>query len=139
VNFLANCWLHTSKPLPPFRLASTFYTCSAVLDWDAEKVPWPLLNKVCELMSFYDADSAFEQALLLRCLGQLRIQKAWSIAAGLRRMQADDGGWPASALVLADSSTVSENQAMPGLDLKRILTTITSVCALVHASAQQGL
>lgn len=139
VNFLANCWLQTSKPLPPSRLISRFYTCSAVLDWDAEKVPWSLLNKLCELMSFYDAESAFEQALLLRCLSQLRIQKAWSIAAGLRRIQEGDGSWPASAMVLTESSVISEGQAVPALDHKRILTTITSVSALVHVSAQQGL
>jgi len=139
VNFLANCWLQTSRPLPPVRLVSRFYTCSAVLDWDTEKVPWPLMNKICELMSFYDAESAFEQALLLRCLGQLRIQKAWSVAAGLRRIQEADGGWPASAVVLTEPSQASESHAVPGLDHKRILTTMTSVSALAHVSAQQGL
>ena len=139
VNFLATCWLQSGKPLPPFRLVSRFYTCSAVLDCEAEKVPWSLLNKVCELMSFYDVESAFEQALLLRCLGHLRIQKSWSIAAGLRRMQEADGGWPASALVLTESSLVSEREVMPGLDYKRILTSVTAVSALVGVSAQQGL
>ena len=139
VNFLANCWLQTSKPLPPSRLISRFYTCSAVLDWDAGKVSWSLLNKLSELMSFYDAESAFEQALLLRCLSQLRIQKAWPMAAGLRRIQDADGGWPASAMVLTESSMISEGQIVPALDHKRILTTITSVSALVHVSTQQGL
>jgi len=138
VSFLSSCWLQTNKPLPPFRLSSRFYTCSEVMDWGTEKAPWTLLNKLCELMSFYDAENVFEQALLLRCLTQLRIQKAWSVAASLRRAQQVDGGWPASAL-LCPATTRGYESGLVYLDHKRIFTTVTAVSALLAVGTQPGL
>ena len=137
VSFLSSCWLQTNKPLPPFRLLSRFYTCSEVMDWGTEKAPWSLLNKVCELMSFCDAENTFEQALLLRCLTQLRIQKAWSVAASLRQAQQADGGWPASALLCP--ATKGHEGGLVYLDHKRIFTTVTAVSALLAVGTQPGL
>ena len=137
VSFLSSCWLQTNKPLPPFRLLSRFYTCSGVMDWGTEKAPWSLMNKVCELMSFCDAENTFEQALLLRCLTQLRIQKAWSVAASLRQAQQADGGWPASALLCP--ATKGHEGGLVYLDHKRIFTTVTAISALLAVGTQPGL
>ena len=138
VSFLSSCWLQTNKPLPSFRLCSRYYTCSEVVDWVTEMAPWSLLNKLSDLMSFYDAENPFEQALLLRCLTQLRIQKAWSVAANLRRTQEADGGWPASALLCPATAMGSEG-GLVYLDHKRIFTTVTAASALLAVGTQPGL
>jgi prenyltransferase/squalene oxidase-like repeat protein len=137
--FLSSCWLQTNKPLPSSRLVARFYTCSAILDWDVEKVPWSLLNKLCELMSFYNVENAFEQALLLRCLSQLRIQKAWSIAAALRRMQQADGSWLGSAFLRPPGVRPSGNSNGIYFDQRRIVTTVTAISALTAGETQPGL
>jgi hypothetical protein len=138
-NFLSSCWLQTNKPLPPSRLASQLFTCAAVMDWDAGLAPWALLDKVCELMSENNNERAFEQALLLRCLTQLRMQKAWSVAATLRRMQHSDGGWPASAFLRSPGSIGFSETNSLGLDHERILTTATAISALAKGEDQPGL
>src|SRR5882724_13141859 len=96
--FLAS-HLRTDIPGTMCRLASRFFVCSAILDWDTITAPWPLLNQVCQFTAQHDEESVFEQALLLRCLLRLRIQKAWSVAASLRLLQQGDGSWPGSALL----------------------------------------
>ncbi|HEV3317569.1 MAG TPA: prenyltransferase/squalene oxidase repeat-containing protein [Candidatus Angelobacter sp.] len=141
--FLTEKWLESerprSRPAPASRLSSRFYACAAVLDWDAGMAPWPVLNKLCELMSYYNTENAFEQSLLLRCLGQLRVQKAWSSAASLRRMQQPDGGWPASALLRPPSTRETEGAGPLYLDHKRVFTTVTAISALSIGESQPGL
>jgi len=141
--FLSEKWLQSdrprSRPAPASRLSSRFYACSAVLDWDAGLAPWSVLNKLCELMSYYNTENAFEQALLLRCLTQLRVKKAWSAAANLRRMQQFDGGWPASALLRPVSTKATEGTGPLYLDHQRIFTTVTAVSALAIGESQPGL
>jgi len=141
--FLSEKWLKSerlhSRPAPALRISSRFYTCAAVLDWDPGMVPWSLLNKLCELMSYYNTESPFEQALLLRCLAQLRMPKAWSAAASLRRMQEPDGGWPSSALLRPPSARETEGSGLRYLDCNRVFTTVTAISALSIGEAQPGL
>jgi hypothetical protein len=134
VEFLKASWLQASVPPEPSRLVSRFYICAEILDWQAEQVPRSALNKVCELIPSCDDQNAFEQALLLRCLTHLRMQKALSVAGNLRRMQSADGSWPASAL-LAEPLRGRES----GLDRKQIFTTATAISALAAAEIQPGL
>lgn len=141
--FLTEKWLQTdrprSRPAPASRFSSRFYTCAAVLDWDTGLAPWSVLNKFCELMSYYNTENAFEQALLLRCLAQLRVHKAWSSAASLRRMQQPDGGWLASAVLRPPSVKETESAGPLYLDHKRVFTTVTAISALSIGEAQPGL
>ena len=138
-NFLNSCWLQTNKPLPPCRLASPLFTCAAVLDWNSGLASWALLDKVCDLMSEHNTETAFEQALLLRCLAHLRIQKAWSVSAGLRRMQRTDGSWPASAFLQPVVAQATADAISIRVDHERILTTATAVSALAKGEEQPGL
>jgi hypothetical protein len=134
LDFLSSSWLRTSVPASPSRLASRFYICSEVLDWQAEQVPRSALSKVCELIPDCDDQNAFEQALLLRCLTHLRMQKALSVAGQLRRMQLADGSWPASAALAGDLANGSQ-----AMDRKKIFTTVTAISALATAEIQPGL
>jgi len=131
-DFLKTCWLQTNRPLPQARLQSRFHTFTMLLDWESMPASWPVLEKLCELMASNQAENAFDQALLLRCLTRLRIQKASSISAGLRRMQQADGGWPSSASL---QLTVSGAEGMGPvcLDNRRILTTAAAVAALARS------
>lgn len=133
LRFLTSCWLKTDENAPPARIASPLYVCSVLVDWPAEQVPGWVLNKVCELTATHDQKNAFEQAVLLRCLSYLRMQKAWSAGAELRRMQLADGGWPSSAPLLR------QREGEPVLDDQRVFTTITAVSALAAAESQPGL
>ncbi len=134
VEFLNESWLQANVPPEPSRLASRFYICAEILDWQAEQVPRSALNKVCELIPSYNEQNAFEQALLLRCLTHLRMQKALSVAGNLRRMQSADGSWPSSAL-LAQPLKGEKS----GLDRRQIFTTATAMSALSAAEIQPGL
>jgi hypothetical protein len=132
-NFLKTCWLQTNRPLPQARLQSRFHTFSMLLEWEAMPASWPMLEKLCELMASNRAENAFDQALLLRCLTALRIQKASSVSAGLRRMQLPDGGWPCSAtLHLTDPGT--EATGPVGFDDQRTLTTAAAVMSLARST-----
>lgn len=135
--FLAS-HLRTDVPGTMCRLASRFFVCSAILDWDAMAAPWPLLNQICQFTSQHNEESVFEQALLLRCLVRLRIQRAWSVAAGLRLLQHGDGSWPGSAL-LPPLLGVSTGKRQLRFDDQRVFTTATAVSALVMGESQPGL
>jgi len=132
-DFLKTCWLQTNRPLPPARLQSRFHTFAMLLEWESMPPTWPVLEKLCELMSSNRAENAFDQALLLRCLTRLRIQKASSVAAGLRRMQQADGGWPSSASLRLTVSG-SEGSGPIYSDDQRILTTAAAVSALAGSA-----
>lgn len=109
------------------RLASPLCVCSGILEWEKVLAPLALLNQVCQLTACFHAESAWEQALLLRCFVRLRLNRAWSLAAGLRAMQLDDGSWP------------GPSRAQLNFDDKRIIPTATAVSALVSGEFQPGL
>ncbi len=135
--FLAS-HLRTDIPGTMCRLASRFVVSSTILDWDTITAPWPLLNQVCQFTAHHDEESVFEQALLLRCLLRLRIQKAWSVAASLRLLQQGDGSWPGSAL-LPPLLGVATVKSQLRFDDQRVFTTATAVSALVMGESQPGL
>jgi hypothetical protein len=132
-DFLRSCWLQTNRPLPAFRVQSRFYACALLLALDAPEGSWPVLEKLCELMSWNKADNAFDQAMLLRCLTGLQIQKSASVASGLRRMQRPDGGWPASALITVAPGRTSGTET-GNTDDKRIVTTVAAIAALAQCA-----
>lgn len=107
------------------RLESPLFVCSGILDWEKGLAPLALLNQACQLTASVQAENALEQALLLRCLVRLRLNRAWTLAAGLRATQLEDGSWP--------------SVAGAGLDDKRIIPTATAVSALVLGDYQPGL
>jgi hypothetical protein len=132
-NFLRSCWLQTNRPLPSARVQSRFYPCAMLLEWEVVPASWPVLEKLCELMSYNRAENAFDQALLLRCLTRLHIQKASSVAAGLRRMQRVDGGWPPSAFLQTITRQGPEMPEPACVDDQRIVTTAAAVSALARS------
>ena len=117
-------------PAPASGMESPLYICSAILDWENEQHR-AMLSRLSELISSLEGQDAFEEALLLRCLTHLGIQKVWSVAAALRRRQLPDGSWPVSELAHAGR--------MIRQDSKRIVTSITAISALATAESQPGL
>jgi Prenyltransferase and squalene oxidase repeat len=109
------------------RLASSLFVCSAVLEWEKGFAPVALVNQACQLATGFQAESAFDQALLLRCLIRLRLNRAWSLAASLRTAQLADGSWPGSPA------------ARFNFDDKRIVPTVTAVSSLILGDFQPGL
>jgi hypothetical protein len=109
------------------RTASSLFLCSSILEWEKGLAPLRLLNQACQLAAGFQAESAFDQALLLRCLVRLRLNRAWSLVAGLRATQRADGSWPGPAA------------AHFNLDDKRIIATVTAVSALILGDFQPGL
>ncbi|HEY6273802.1 MAG TPA: hypothetical protein VIX19_17625 [Terriglobales bacterium] len=93
---------------------------AAILDCDKSLVPLPLLNQACQVTARVQAESAADQALLLRCLLRLRLTRAWLLANSLRAMQLADGSWP-------------------GPNENKIITTATAASALVLIESQPGL
>jgi hypothetical protein len=79
-----------------------------------------LLNQVRQLVAGFGNESALDRALLLRCMLHLRMQRAWSLAAGLRAMQMEDGSWWEH-------------------DGQKIIATVAAVSALVLGESQPGL
>ncbi len=102
------------------RQASRFHICSEILDWREGMASASLLNQVRQLAAGFGNEGALDRALLLRCLLRLRMQRAWSLAAGLRAMQMEDGSW-------------SEH------DDQKTIATVTAVSALVLGESQPGL
>lgn len=100
--------------------------------------PWFVVNAVRQLTCQHPGESAWEQALLLRCVTRLRLQTAWALAAGLRRMQQTDGSWPGSAQ-FAPLSAVSPHQSGPRFDDQGVLATVTALSALAMGDLQPGL
>ena len=128
-------WLLAEGPASSDCSISTpLYACSAILELGPVKASRLLLESVRDLVLQYEAESVLEQALLLRCLLQLGLQRAWWVADDLRRTQMPDGSWP--AVVRAYRET---GQCASALDESRIFTTITAISALVMANSQPGL
>jgi squalene cyclase len=135
--FLAS-HLRTDEMERPCRLASKFFVSSTLLDWEPGMAPWFVVNAVRQLACQHPGESAWEQALLLRCVTRLRLQTAWALAAGLRRMQQTDGSWPGSAQ-FAPLSAVSAHQSGPHFDDQGVLATVTALSALAMGDLQPGL
>jgi A-macroglobulin TED domain len=135
--FLAS-HLRTDVPGTPCRLASRFFVSSTLLDWEPGMAPWFVVNTVRRMTTQYSAESAWEQALLLRCLMRLRMQSGWALLADLRRMQQPDGSWPGSVL-LAPLSSLSAHQPEAYVDEQGILATATALSALAMGDLQPGL
>jgi hypothetical protein len=66
------------------------------------------------------------------------MQSAWSVAAGLRRLQQPDGSWPGAAQ-LAPLSAAGDQPPAPYFDEYGILSTVTALSALATADLQPGL
>ncbi|HEY1525571.1 MAG TPA: prenyltransferase/squalene oxidase repeat-containing protein [Candidatus Angelobacter sp.] len=130
--------LRTDVQGKPCRLASIFFVSSTLLDWEPGMAPWFVVNAVRELTCQQTGESAWEKALLLRCMMRLRMQSAWALAINLRRLQQPDGSWPGSAQ-LARFAPVSGLQPAPHFDEQGILATVTAVSALAMSDLQPGL
>jgi hypothetical protein len=71
----------------------------------------------------------------------LRLQSAWPLAAGLRRLQRANGSWPGSAC-LASLHTLGNGSALHQdeyFDEDGILATVTVLSALAIGDQQPGL
>lgn len=135
--FLAS-HLRTDTLKRPCRLASRFFVSSTLLDWEPGMAPWCVVNAVRQLTCQCPADGVWEQALLLRCVTRLRLQAAWGLVAGLRRMQHADGSWPGSAL-FAPFPSGAAHLSGRHFDDQGILATVTALSALAMGDLQPGL
>lgn len=127
--------LRTDLPATPCRLASAFFVSSTLLDWEPGMAPWFVVNAVHQLTCQQAGEGAWEQALRLRCMMRLGMQSAWTVAAGLRRLQRADGSWLGSAQL----ATGSPQGATPLVDDQGVLATVTSLAALAMGDLQPGL
>lgn len=115
------------------QMSSWLCVCAGILDWDKGLAPLPLLNQACRLVVRAQAQSAYEHALLLRCLLRLRLQQAWASAAELRNLQLENGSWPGPA-PRRPAAGLSLNP-----DARNLIPTITAVSALALCESQPGL
>jgi hypothetical protein len=126
-------FLSAQLKLAAQRPATSLLVCFEILDWDRGlAAPW-LLHQVAQFVAVAEAGGAMEQALLLRCLLRLRLQRAWPVAAHLRTLQAEDGSWAGRER----PKTLGISQFE--LDDRRVLATATAVSALALAEFQPGL
>lgn len=109
--------------------AEQLTACALILDWEKGLVPLTLLNQACQITAHTRAESASEQALLLRCLLRLRLTRAWTLAESLRGTQHADGSWLGPATCAG--SVVS--------DEANAVSTAAAVSALVLVDSQPGL
>jgi hypothetical protein len=130
--------LRTDLQERPCRLASGFFVASTLLDWEPGMAPHSVVKAVRELASSQVGHNPWEQSLQLRCMMRLRMQSAWSVAAGLRRLQQPDGSWPGAAQ-LAPLSAAGDQPPAPYFDEYGILSTVTALSALATADLQPGL
>jgi len=135
--FLAS-HLRTDLPRAPCRLSSRFFVSSVLMDWEPGMAPWFIVNAVRQLTCQLSAEGTWEQSLLLRCLMHLRTQTAWTLLAGLRQTQLQDGSWPGSA-ALAPVSVEGAGQSRSHFDEQGILATVTAMSALAMGDLQPGL
>ena len=133
--FLAS-HLRTDSVGTPCRIPSKFFVSSTLLDWEPGMAPWLVVDAVRDLACLSSSENAWEQALLLHCAMRLRMQTAWTLAAGLRRMQQPDGSWPGSAVLMP---VLSARQSGARFDEGGVLATVTSLSALAMGDLQPGL
>lgn len=116
------------------QLTTWLSVCAGILDWDKGLAPLALLNQACRMIVRARPQSAFEHALLLRCLIRLRLQQAWVAAAELRRLQLENGSWPGPSPRRPGVGGVSFNP-----DIRNLIPTVTAVSAIALCEAQPGL
>ena len=115
------------------RPASSLAVCFEILEGDRSLAAPFLLQQVAQFVDTAQAIGAMEQALLLRCLLRLRVQRAWAVAAQLRALQAENGSWPGRERPKAFGASPFD------VDDRRVLATATAVSALALAEFQPGL
>lgn len=116
------------------QMTSWLAVCAGILDWEKGLAPLPLLNQACRLVVRVRPQSAFEHALLLRCLVRLRLQQAWPSAAELRAMQLENGSWPGPAARRPAAAGAPQN-----IDANNLIPTVTAISALALCESQPGL
>ena len=123
------------------RVSSEFFVPSTLMDWEPCMAPWFVVNAVRQLVEQQEAESAWEQALLLRCRMRLRLQSAWPLAAELRRLQRANGSWPGSARLAALYASGNGSALSPDecFDEDGVLATVTALSALAIGDQQPGL
>ncbi|HSK42248.1 MAG TPA: hypothetical protein VLA83_00005, partial [Candidatus Binatia bacterium] len=133
--------LHTDAEEGHGRISSAFFVASTLMDWEPCMAPWFIVNAVRQLVEKQEAEGAWEQALLLRCRMRLRLQSAWPLAAGLRRLQRENGSWPGSARLTTVQASGNGSAARPQehFDEDGVLATVTAVSALTIGAQQPGL
>jgi hypothetical protein len=125
-------FLSAQLKLAAHRPASGLLVCFEILDWDRGQAAPFLLHQVAQFVGDAEVAGAMEQSLLLRCLLRLRQQRAWTMAAQLRALQAENGSWSGRERPKAPGSRFD-------LDDRRVLATATAVSALALAEFQPGL
>lgn len=128
--------LGLALPVPQVCNASRFYLCAEILDWPAGQASIALLNKVTQLTVEAGRNTALGDSLLLRSLLRLRISRSWAVAARLREMQAQDGGWPVPSSMAA--KTTGQKHVFDPCDDCAVVAA-TAISALVLAESQPGL
>jgi hypothetical protein len=121
------------------RISSAFFVSSTLMDWEPCMAPWFVVNAVRQLVAQQEAEGAWEQALLLRCRMRLRLQSAWPLAAGLRRLQRADGSWPGSTRLMTFPIVSGAPHPDEHFDEEGILATATALSALAIGDLQPGL
>jgi hypothetical protein len=123
------------------RVSSAFFVSSTLMDWEPCMAPWFVVNAVRQLVQQQEAEGAWEQALLLRCRMRLRLQSAWPLAAGLRRVQRANGSWPGSARLASLHTSGNGSGRGPDeyFDEDGVLATVAALSALAIGDQQPGL
>lgn len=123
------------------RVSSAFFVSSTLMDWEPCMAPWFVVNAVRQLVQQQEAEGTWEQALLLRCRMRLRMQSAWPLAAGLRRLQRANGSWPGSACLAGFHTSGNGSALHPDeyFDGDGVLATVTALSALAIGDQQPGL
>jgi hypothetical protein len=123
------------------RISSAFFVSSTLMDWEPCMAPWFVVNAVRQLVEQQGAEGAWEQALLLRCRMRLRLQSAWPLAAGLRRLQRANGSWPGLACLASLHTSGNGSAPHPDeyFDEDGVLATVTALSALAIGDQQPGL
>lgn len=133
--------LHTDVENRHGRVQSAFFVSSTLMDWEPCMAPWFVVNAVRQWIEQQEAEGAWEQALLLRCRMRLRLQSAWPLAVGLRRLQRQNGSWPGSARVATLQASGNGAAMHPDeyFDEDGVLATVTALSALAIGDLQPGL
>jgi len=111
------------------NLSSRLSAFAEILDCD--KASPCLVAKVRHLMPAFSGESVLDQALLLRSLLRLRNPWAWSLIAGLRATQMEDGAWPGPATIAGRPDAEVEEE--------KTVSTATAISALALGECQPGL
>jgi hypothetical protein len=132
--------LHSDVEKGHGRVRSAFFVSSTLMDWEPCMAPWFVVNAVRQLVQ-HEAEGTWEQALILRCRMRLRLQSAWPLAAGLRRLQRANGSWPGSACLASLRTSGNGSALHPDeyFDEDGVLATVTALSALAIGDQQPGL